>query len=281
MIHRRELLIVPVLAFVMAHAATADENITLQDAVNRFAQARGEVTSYDVSISAQVDDAAEPVRLSNGETYVPTQRLVSFTLDIVSDLNSGRILVARLYRMEDIATGKRENENWQVWMTDARGADADGYGAGRLLSGGTRGSKPEFFDPLALGLGLEGEYGRGTPLAEIAKNFSHWPSWKPKPLGNGVLAFGSINHLYLAFDTQKDWSPVELHSKQGNSTPFEIKLDLSEIDGHWLPAKASVVTGDQRQQLTFNWNSLNRPVGHRFSLDDIANRYQIKAPRRP
>ena len=281
MLQRRNLLILPLLDFAMTRTATADEDITLQDAVNRFAAARGEVTSYDVSISAEVDDDAEPVRLSNGETYVPTQRLVSFTLDIVSDVKSGQILVARLYRMEDITTGKRENETWQVWMTDARRPDDEGYGAGRLLSGGTRGTKPDFFDPLALGLGLGGEYVKGTPLAEIVRNYSDWPQWKSKRLDNGVVGFGSINHLYLAFDTLKDWSPVELHSKRGNSTPFEAKLDLSKIEGHWLPAKARVATGDQRQQLTFNWNSVNRPVSQRFSIDDITNRYQIKVPRRP
>ncbi|WP_182865477.1 hypothetical protein [Stieleria mannarensis] len=278
---RRDLLLASAFFLGNTHSATADDTITLQDAVNRFAGSRRAITAYDLSITANVDDAAEPVRLSNGETYIPTERLVAFTIDIVADIKRGRMLVARLYRTEEIATGNRENERWQVWMTDARQSDDQHYGPGRLLSGGTRGTKPEFFDPLALGLGLGGEYGRGTPLAEIVKNYAHWPQWKSKQLDKGVFAFGTVDHLYLAFDPQKDWSPVELHSKRGNSTPFEIKLEPAKIEGHWLPATASVVSGDQRQQLTFNWNSISRPVDHRFSIDDIANRYQIKPPRRP
>ncbi|QEF96289.1 hypothetical protein Mal15_03160 [Stieleria maiorica] len=276
---RCNFLLATAIIFAGAAAAIADDTFTLQDAVNRFAEARRAITSYDLSISANVDDAAGPIRLTNGETYVPTERLVAFTIDIVADIKRGQMLVARLYRTEEIATGKRENERWQVWMTDARQSDDQHYGPGRLLSGGTRGTKPEFFDPLALGLGLGGEYGRGTPLAEIVKNYAHWNPWKARQMDNGALGFGSVDHLYLAFDPQKGWSPVELHSKQGNSTPFEIKLELAKVNGHWLPATARVITGDQRQQLTFNWNSINRAVDHRFSIDDIANRYQIKAPR--
>lgn len=256
--------------------ALADEGVILQDAVKRFAESRRKITTYAVSVTADVDDAAEPVRLSNGETYIPKEKLVAFTLEVVANVSDGRILVARLDRFENIESGESENRTWQVWVTQPRRGSGESFGSGRLLSGGT---KPEFFDPLAIGLGLGGEYSRGDPLAKIVKAYLSWPRWKSERSGMGRLRFGSKQAVYLEFDPNKDYSPTELHSKQGNSTPFEVRLGLSKVDGHWLPTTGDVVTGDQKQTLTFTWHSVNESVDSRFSPEDIANRYQIEEPR--
>ena len=267
------LLILINLTIGLTHTISADEGLSLQDAVQRFADSRRNIRTYDVSISADVIDAAEPVLLTNGETSTPTERLVAFTLEVVANVREGKILVARLDRMENIESGRRENRKWKVWVSEPHQAIDKTYRVGRVLSGGSR---PKFFDPLALGLGFGSEYRRGDALSRIVQNYSRWPPWKSGKVERGLLRFGSKDAVYLEFDSEKDCSPVALHSKGESSMPFEVKISLSKIAGNWLPKTAAVVSEDQQQQLIFTWHSVNESVEPRFSLDDIANRYQIK-----
>jgi hypothetical protein len=97
--------------------------------------------------------------------------------------------------------------------------------------------------------------------------------------GADSVQFGNADES-LGVGCRRIYLVSETHSRSGNSTPFEIKLGLSEINEIWFPTTAKVSDGDQRQQLTITWNRVNETVEHRFALDDIANRYQIRIRNR-
>lgn len=262
-----------VLCFIACRAA-AEDAPDFQSTIRKVAESRAGIKSYELSVQADVDDDALPQETTVGTTFVPSRKLVAFTLDVVSDAATDSLLVARRDRFEDLVNKVQTTQDWHVYVTTpdrvlvARDGNIAAVDHQRV-------EKPRYFDPLGLGLAFEGEYFRGDTWKTTVNNYLEWKSVRFQSDSEGVLRYSTNGgDVLIEIDSTKDFWPVKLQVSL-DRTLFVTETKLGLVVGRWLPESARVKTRGMETRLRFTWKSVNSPVAGRFRLDDLKSRYAV------
>ncbi len=130
----------------------AEELPTFIELIDRMEQQRKRITSYDLRVTAEVEDEALPELLSNGKTYPRTTRILSYELNMLRELERGYSVIARREVWEDIATKQRKTLGWKVFAVTTRGVLIADEESGGIRAQPLKGWM-KYFDPLGSGLG--------------------------------------------------------------------------------------------------------------------------------
>lgn len=253
-------LLVLVLSLLSFDKAVGQEGngLTFHEAIQRLAEARSRIKSYDVTITGKIDSKVEFVRLSNGSTYEVEEIPTGFTLNMVFDREQSRLLVARQNTHRLKSTGEIVTSEWNIF---GRTLETLPKGQHWTIDRGRYiGKHTAFFDPLGLGLGFEAEFRRGEPWETIVENYHQWSTVPIKQRTDGMLQFE--DHQYsIVIDPERDYWPITM-TNRGNREIISIKTNLThaKIHGQWLPEAGTVFLKDETTRLKFEWHSVNQPI---------------------
>lgn len=74
----------------------------------------------------------------------------------------------------------------------------------------------------------------------LIKNYMEWgDDFRVQVLANGQVYFTSNQNRYLV-DTDRDCWPISMNSRTGDTVLIEQEVELTKVDGQWLPDPAEV-----------------------------------------
>ena len=251
------------------------DDLTFHAAIRRIANARSRIHSYDLTITAKVVSTQRSQRLSNGEVRRIERIPTGFVLHMVYQQEPSRLVVARQNRYKVQASGESLTREWKVFGRELTQEDLSG--AHNIDMGRYFGSRPEFFDPLGLGLNFPGEFRLGDPWQSTIANYLKWKDdYTAQESTEGSVQF--TNELFsFVIDTKRDHWPVRMSRfDEQKAHLIETELALAKVFGHWLPSTATVVLPGEATFLQFDWHSVNKPTAEaRFTPDDVMRRYGL------
>lgn len=265
---------------MLAGAIGAAEPPTLHQVVDGAIAAREKIKSYRLWVSAEVTDPGLPQQLSNGQTFVPTRVQVAYDQEVVVDLVGNRKYVAYRPIWEERADKRRVEDPWSVSGSTPEWELVGDGPVWQLRPPLPLGKSPRFsnerFDPLALGYGFQGNFGRGDSTSTVIGNLRTWEDKRGRWIDQGVVRFAKATDHELDVDTLRDYWPVRLNFFNGRSrSTYIVELSLERVGDLWLPTRGVIHDREVVSRLKFHWDLVNEPVDVWFTKERIERQFTV------
>lgn len=253
---------------------------TFHASVEKMAIARGEISAYDVSISATVEELEAPRPV--GKEVGRSRQLVEYRGRIAMDGLDRRLHVARLdvliNRDDGEISDDSDNINWRVYVETEELQIIGSHGKVSIRELGIEQPflLPRLFDPLSLGAAFVGDMAQRASVEKVLGNYLQWPQMPGEWEEDGVLRYAlRSGGFVMRIDTKRGFWPIHVESiSADNEVESATRLELEKIGDHWLPVKA-VIRGPSRETtVNLQWKSVNQPLDVRlFDVNRVAKQY--------
>jgi hypothetical protein len=258
--------------------------LSFRDYLDKVREHRGEIKSYDLTVTGEVRNVPSAFVLTDGKAHVNTRILRRYVLEMARDTERNMEVTARKewYTRVSEENAYETTQGVSPWLLNIRHGDVqiireqhfENAIARAWRPPASRQLHPGQFDPLALGLAM-GEHFIGGDLETILSNYSEQADrMAASPIGNGLVQFGRGPSWQMVADTERGCWPLSLQYEDARTrTRFEITVD--KVHDVWLPVAVHVMSSDQDAILQLEWHSINEPLPEeRVSFDEIQKRYE-------
>jgi hypothetical protein len=258
--------------------------LSFRDYLEKVREHRGEIKSYDLTVTGEVRNVPSAVVLTDGKAHVNARILHRYVLEMARDTERNMEVTARKewYTRVSEDNAYERTQGVSPWLLNIRHGDVqiirehhfENAIARAWRPPASRQLHPGQFDPLALGLAM-GEHFIGGDLETILSNYSDRADvMSASPIGNGLVQFGRGPSWQMVADTERGYWPLSLQYEDARTrTRFEITVD--KVHEVWLPVAVHVMSSSQDAVLQLEWHSINEPLPEeRVSFDEIQKRYE-------
>lgn len=255
---------------------------TFHASVEKMAIARGEISAYDVSISATVEELEAPRPV--GKEVGRSRQLVEYRGRIAMDGLDRRLHVARLdvliNRDDGEISDDSDNINWRVYVETEELQIIGSHGKVSIRELGIEQPflLPRLFDPLSLGAAFVGDMAQRASVEKVLGNYLQWPQMPGEWEEDGVLRYAlRSGGFVMRIDTKRGFWPIHVESiSADNEVESATRLELEKIGDHWLPVKAVIRGPSEETTMKLNWKSVNEPLDDGlFDVNRVAKQYGL------
>jgi len=258
--------------------------LSFRDYLEKVLEHRGEIKSYDLTVTGDVRNVPSAYVLTDGKAHVNSRILRRYVLEMARDTEQNIEVTARKewYTRVSEENAYEKTQEASPWLLNIRDGDMqitrwehlEEAIARPWRAPTSRALHPRQFDPLALGLAM-GEHFIGGDLETILSNYSaHADRVASLPGKDGLVQFKFDSSSRMVVDPERGYWPLSLQYEDARTrTSFEITVD--KVHDLWLPVAVHVIGSSENSILELQWHSVNQPLSKdRVSLDEIKKRYE-------
>lgn len=262
----------------------AQDVLSFRDYLEKVREHRGEIKSYDLTVTAEVRNVPSAVVLTDGKAHINPRILRRYVLEMARDTQQNIEVTARKewYTRVSEQDAYESNQEVSPWLLNIRHGEVQIIREERWEEAiarpwrapRSRSLHPRQFDPLALGLAM-GEHFTGGDLETILSNYSERADQAATlPGKDGLAQFGLGSSWRMVVDPERGYWPLSLQYEDARTrTSFEMTVD--KVHDLWLPVAVHVISSSENAVLELQWHSVNQSISKdRVSLDEIKKRYE-------